>query len=98
MRKFLAFACLAAGWAAPAQAETVCVSWDTMKADLAARYHEVEVGGGFLNSQAVMVVLMSPGGSTWTIAALGTDGKACVVAAGVDWFQRSIPNPDERGS
>ncbi|HKY87622.1 MAG TPA: hypothetical protein VJL90_12740, partial [Pseudorhodoplanes sp.] len=61
-------------------------------------YHETEVGGGFVNQNAVMVILMSPGGETWTLAALGTDGKACMVASGTDWFQRSIPNPEERGS
>jgi hypothetical protein len=75
-----------------------CSSWDTLKGYLAKEHHEVEVGGGFINPHAVMVVLMSPGGDTWTIAALGTDGQACIVSAGKDWFQRSIPSPDERPS
>jgi hypothetical protein len=79
-------------------ADVQCSSWPVLKAGLARDFHEVEVGGGWINPQAVMVVLMSPGGDTWTIAALGTDGQACIVSAGKDWFQRSIPSPDERPS
>jgi hypothetical protein len=75
-----------------------CTSWDTLKAGLARDFHEVEVGGGFITPSAVMVLMMSPGGDTWTIAALGTDGQACIVSAGKDWFQRSIPARDERPS
>ena len=98
MRIASAIAVLAA-LAAPAYAQSPqCTTWETMKAYLASEYHEVEVGGGLVNAQAAMVILMSPGGSTWTLAALGTDGKACLVASGVDWFQRSIPSSDERGS
>jgi hypothetical protein len=85
-------------YAWPVRAETSCMPWHHVKAELAEKYHEVEVGGGFINENAVMVVLMSPGGDTWTIAALGTDGQACIVSAGKDWFQRSIPSPDERPS
>ena len=55
-------------------------------------------GGGIVNDKAVMIVFVSPDGATWTLAALGTDGKACLVASGVDWFQRSIPSSQERPS
>jgi hypothetical protein len=75
-----------------------CTTWDTLKAGLSRDFHEVEVGGGFITPSAVMVLMMSPGGDTWTIAALGTDGQACIVSAGKDWFQRSIPSADERPS
>jgi hypothetical protein len=79
-------------------ADVQCTSWPVLKAGLARDFHEVELGGGFINEHAVMVVLVSPGGDTWTIAALGTDGQACIVSAGKDWFQRSIPSADERPS
>jgi hypothetical protein len=85
-------------YAWPAKAQTQCMAWDTLKASVAKDYHEVEVGGGFISPQAVLVLLMSPGGDTWTLAALGTDGQACLVSSGKDWFQRSIPSPDERPS
>jgi hypothetical protein len=75
-----------------------CTTWDNLKAALAKEFHEVEVGGGWINPQAVLVLLMSPGGDTWTLAALGTDGQACLVSSGKDWFQRSIPSADERPS
>jgi hypothetical protein len=75
-----------------------CTAWPVLKSFLAEQHHEVELGGGFISDQAVMVVLVSPGGDTWTIAALGTDGQACIVSAGKDWFQRSIPSADERPS
>lgn len=98
MKRAFAFA-FAALMTGPALAQqSACTSWEVMKATLAQEYHETETGGGFLNPQAVLVLLMSPGGETWTIAALGTDGQACIMSSGRDWFQRSIPSPEERPS
>jgi hypothetical protein len=87
---------IACAW--PVQAETFCMSWPHMKAELAAKHHEVEVGGGFHTEFSIVVLLMSPGGDTWTIAALDTHNNACIVTTGRDWFQRSIPSADERPS
>ena len=99
MRIASAIAVLVAGLAAPAYAQSPqCGPFKTLQTYLAETHHEVELGGGIVNDKAVMVVFVSPDGATWTLAALGTDGKACLIASGVDWFQRSIPNPDERGS
>jgi hypothetical protein len=79
-------------------AQAVCAPWDEVKEFLSEQHHETEVGGGFINPSAVMVLLMSPGGETWTIAALGTDGQACITSSGSDWFQRSIPAREESPS
>jgi hypothetical protein len=84
-------------YAWPVQAAE-CTSWDTLKAGLARDFHEVEMGGGFISETAVTVVLVSPGGDTWTQVVLSPDGQACIVSAGKDWFQRSIPSADERPS
>lgn len=89
---------IAGALATNAHAQPQCAPWSEVKATLAENYHESEVGGGFLNPQAVLVILMSPGGETWTIAALGTDGNACILSSGTDWFQRSVPARDERPS
>jgi hypothetical protein len=85
-------------YAWPVRAAGACTSLDGFKTTMARDFNEVEVGGGFLNPQSVLILFMSPGGDTWTIAALGTDGQACIWAVGKDWFQRSIPSPDERPS
>lgn len=99
MRIASAFAVLAAGLAAPAQAQSPqCGPFTELRTVLAKEHHEIELGGGIVNDKAVMIVFVSPDGATWTLAALGTDGKACLIASGVDWFQRSIPSSDERGS
>lgn len=78
--------------------EPRCGPFAEMRAALASNYHEVEIGGGIVNPNAVMVVFVSPDGETWTIAALGTDGKACLVASGTGWFQSPVPNSKERPS
>lgn len=90
-----ALACIAA----PAQAQSPqCGPFTELRTVLAKEHHEIELGGGIVNDRAVMVVFVAPDGATWTMAILGTDGKACMVAHGVDWFQRSIPSSEERPS
>jgi hypothetical protein len=84
-------------YAWPVQAAE-CELWPALKDQLAAEFHEVEQGGGFISDQAVVVVLASPGGETWSMVILRPDGYACPMAAGRDWFQRSIPSADERPS
>ena len=90
-----ALACIAA----PAYAQSPqCGPFTDLRTFLAKEHHEIELGGGIVNDKAVMIVFVSPDGATWTLAALGTDGKACLIASGVDWFQRSIPSSQERPS
>ena len=99
MRIASAFAVLVAGLAAPAQAQSPqCGPFPELRNALAKEHHEIELGGGIVNERAVMVVFVSPDGATWTMAILGTDGKACLIAHGVDWFQRPVPSSQERPS
>ena len=99
MRIASAIAVLVAGLAAPAYAQSPqCGPFTDLRTVLAEKHHEVEHGGGIVNDKAVMIVFVSPDGATWTMAILGTDGKACLIAHGVDWFQRSVPSSQERPS
>jgi hypothetical protein len=75
-----------------------CGPWETLKTYLGTKHHETEFGGGFINPSAVLVLLMSPGGDTWTLAALGTDGNACIMSSGRDWFQRPFLPAEETPS
>jgi hypothetical protein len=81
-----------------ARSQPQCAPWETLKGVLSEQHHEVEFGGGLINPSAVLVLLMSPGGDTWTLAALGTDGNACIMSSGRDWFQREMTNAEERPS
>lgn len=74
-----------------AQRQTVCLSLESLKQQLSDGYHELEIGGGWLNEATALTVFVSPGGETWTIARLSIDGSACVVMTGRGWFHGVVP-------
>ena len=51
---------------------------------LAEQFKENPAAVGVINPSAVIEVFVSQDGS-WTILATGTDGKSCVLSAGVGW-------------
>jgi hypothetical protein len=67
--------------AAPANCATRA---DFLKA-LAKQYHEAPVAVGLSNSGALVEVLTSDSGATWTIPLSKPDGTGCLVAAGEEW-------------
>ena len=58
---------------------------DNVLALLASRYGEHPVAGGLASTGALVEVLPTPDGSTWTIIVSAPDGWACMVAAGQGW-------------
>jgi hypothetical protein len=52
---------------------------------LANKYSEAPVAVGLSNSGALVEVLTSERGDTWTILVSKPDGTSCLVAAGQEW-------------
>lgn len=62
-----------------------CSPWPDLKALLLTKYHEAPVSGGIVNPNAVLQVLASPGGESWTAVVIGINGMACIISAGKGW-------------
>jgi hypothetical protein len=54
---------------------------------LSKKYSEVPVAVGLANNGALIEVLTSGNGSTWTIIVSQPNGTSCLVAAGEEWQQ-----------
>lgn len=85
-------AAMAIPWPAFGQSLT-CIPRETVLKNLADNFQEAPVGVGLSSTGALLELLASPDGSTWTIILSGPDGMSCPLAAGRDWQER-IP---ERG-
>ena len=69
--------------AAAAQAR-VCATHDDVVSNLTKRFQEKQKAFGLIGNKAIVELFVSGKGS-WTIIVTGTDGKACVIAAGEGW-------------
>jgi hypothetical protein len=84
----------------PGQQPT-CAPYAEVEAKLAAEYHETRVQQGVVGEgRAMLVILASPDGATWTALMVRHDGLACMAAAGSDWQVRhdDAPSVPEQGS
>lgn len=70
--------------AATSTAANFCAERNEMVRSLADQFKENPAAVGMINDNAVIEVFVSQNGS-WTILATGTDGKSCVLSAGVGW-------------
>ena len=75
---------LMTGPAATTTTANFCAERTEMVKSLAEQFKENPAAVGVINPSAVVEVFVSPDGS-WTILATGTDGKSCVLSAGVGW-------------
>ena len=66
-----------------------CGFRDNVLAQLASKYGEQLIGRGVANTSALIEVLTTADGKTWTIIVTRPDGWACLVAEGQGW--RTIP-------
>lgn len=85
MRIALGIALVALSLPAYAQQGTQCGPFAEMQKALKERFNETPAGYGQVNERAVIELFTSPDGGTWTILAIGADGKACFLSAGKDW-------------
>lgn len=82
--------------ALPASAAPMaCSPRDAVLDQLSARFHEAPVAVGLANNGALLELLASPAGETWTIIITMPNGTSCLVAAGHDWQEIAAPEPGE---
>ncbi len=86
----LAFtAALIAASAGGAAQQAPCKQRDDVLGHLAQKYQELPVAVGVTNRGALVEVLSTDDGKTWTIIISSPTGRACMVAAGESW--RALP-------
>ncbi len=73
---------------------TVCRPRNDVLALLATKYGEARVAMGVTTRGALIEVLTSGDGGTWTIIVSMPNGTSCMVAAGEGW--RMVPRTDPR--
>jgi hypothetical protein len=79
------FATLVAVVALPGQAEGACVERDWLVAELAAQHREKPVAQGQIADGAMLEILASPDGKTWTLLVTEPQGLTCTLVEGRDW-------------
>lgn len=80
---------LLTGPAATTTSANFCADRNEMVKSLAEQFKENPAAVGLINPSAVIEVFVSQDGS-WTILATGTDGKSCVLSAGVGWETKQL--------
>jgi hypothetical protein len=68
-----------------AHAAPLCGKRDDVVAQLSKKYKEAPAAVGLANGGALVEVLTSEDGATWTIVVSSPDGTTCLVAAGQEW-------------
>jgi hypothetical protein len=68
-----------------AHAAPLCGKRDDVVAQLSNKYKEAPAAVGLANGGALVEVLTSEDGATWTIVVSSPDGTTCLVAAGQEW-------------
>lgn len=83
----------------PANAQTapICAPFEALRTTLQEKYHETQTGMGLINDQTLVTLFESADGESWTLVALGADGKACVVFDGTYWSRHEPPAPPVPG-
>ena len=75
-------------------ATPVCIERSVALSQLAMEFGETPVALGLANNGAVVELLKSRDGKTWTIVLTMPSGLTCILAAGEGWTQDSKPKPD----
>jgi hypothetical protein len=70
-----------------------CVEHDEIVAHLSKKYQESQFASGTIGQIAVMEVFVGKTGS-WTVVITGLDGMSCIVAAGENWENSTIPSDE----
>jgi hypothetical protein len=80
-----------------ARAEPRCMGQADALADLKARFGEDLRWSGLTTSGQLLAITLAPDGTTWTALAILPDGKACLIAAGDSWAEKTAQAPGEDG-
>ncbi|CAM5389330.1 hypothetical protein ATER59S_01874 [Aquamicrobium terrae] len=81
-----------------ASAEPVCMPYADLVKTLRSVGEMPSGSGVTAQGKAALLVFASPAGATWTMAVLGQDGSACVIAAGQDWLEVIPPKGPAKGA
>jgi hypothetical protein len=84
--------------ASPPPVQRACALRGTALENLAGRYQEVPVAAGITNQGALVEVLTTDDGRTWTIIITTPQGISCLVAAGEGWRQVKPARPQGTGA
>lgn len=93
---FLRLAALVAAFfvSCPAFAQPMCDTRERVLEQLANKYGEQVIASGVNNAGALLEILATPDGSTWTIIVTAPGGLTCLVSAGEGWRWRG-PKQEE---
>lgn len=81
--------------AAMSQSPQPCAKRSDIIQHLAGQFHETPVAIGLTDNGALMEVLASTDGKTWTLLFSMPSGLSCLMATGQDW--QSLPRIAETG-
>jgi hypothetical protein len=101
VRGIAAVVVLAAASAMPMAASAApanCGPRPDLLKQLANKYSEAPVAIGLSNTGALVEVLTSDSGDTWTILVSKPDGTSCLVAAGEEWQALKHVGSSDRGA
>jgi len=76
--------------AAPAFAQVACNNRDKIIAWLGSRYNETPVATGVSDKGALIEVLTTKDGTTWTILLTSPNGTSCIVETGQAWQSKAL--------
>lgn len=76
-------------WQNNAEAQVVCTTRGEILGALSRSYSEQPTALGVASNGAVMELLTSENGATWTLIMTMPSGETCVIASGESWM--SIP-------
>lgn len=82
------------GWAQP----IICDATAEVIEALKNGFGEQDIGGGQIDPRSAVRIFASPGGATFSIVIIGTNGAACVQSFGHSFELKPPPNPNERDS
>lgn len=71
--------------AVPAGGQPACFDRTALFAQLDADFAEAPIALGLTDDGALLEVVASPDGRTWTIALTLANGASCVLATGIGW-------------
>src|SRR5688500_11916172 len=85
-----------------AQQQKQCPIYMDLKTALLKDFNELPSGSGIAGQgKSAVIVFASPAGETWTMAIIGPDGRACIIASGEGWMEvipPKAPVPGERSA
>ena len=72
--------------AVDARAQPTCGARDVLLKALAKDFQEQPIGIGLSSNGAVLELLASPEGTTWTLMATQPSGSTCLIGSGEAWI------------